>query len=155
MEENARNYLYSKAQHLSGLKRKADATAIAAIPLTTTHGGHPLHVQILSHATVRPLEELTAKQKKRRTLQQLISGSFRHPFLLSLHHSLNSHRGVYDIRAAERTADSPCATCHALIPQQQRDELPLLRQQTPHSRKNLQLPLHIHSFIPQSQLHFE
>ena len=67
MEESTRNYLHSKAAHLSGLKRKADATATATIPLTTTHGGHPIHVQILSHATARPLEELTAKQKKRRT----------------------------------------------------------------------------------------
>ena len=51
---------------MSGLKRKADAAASAVIPLTTTHGGHSLHVQILPRASSKPLEELTAKQKRRR-----------------------------------------------------------------------------------------
>jgi len=65
MEEHTRSYLWGKALLQSGLKRRADAAAVTAIPLTTTHGGHPLHVQILSYATAKPLEELTTKTKKR------------------------------------------------------------------------------------------
>lgn len=57
-----------KAAHLSGLKRRADAAAVTTIPLTTTHGGHPLHVQILSYSTAKPLEQLTSKTWKRRRL---------------------------------------------------------------------------------------
>ena len=68
MEEHTRNYLHSKAAHLSGLKRRADAAAATTLSLTTTHGGHPLHVQILPCASSRPLEELTTKTKKRRKL---------------------------------------------------------------------------------------
>ncbi len=66
MEEQTRNYLSSKLQHLSPLKRKADAAATTSIPLTTTHGGHSMHVLIAPHGS-KPLEELTSKQKKRRT----------------------------------------------------------------------------------------
>ncbi len=70
MEEATRTYLWGKALQQSGLKRKADAAVSTAIPLTTTHGGHPLHVQILSYATAKPLEELTTKTKKRRMLSE-------------------------------------------------------------------------------------
>ena len=68
MEEATRTYLWGKALQHSGLKRKADAAATAAIPLTTSHGGHPLHVQIVACASSKPLEELTTKTKKRRRL---------------------------------------------------------------------------------------
>lgn len=68
LEEDTRNYLSTKLQHLSPLKRKADAAATTVIPLTTTHGGRPMHVQILPCASSKPLEGLTAKQKRRRTL---------------------------------------------------------------------------------------
>ncbi len=67
MEEATRSYLWGKALQQSGLKRRADAAATAVIPLTTSHGGHPLHVQIVACASSRPLEELTTKTKKRRT----------------------------------------------------------------------------------------
>ncbi len=68
MEEATRTYLWGKALQQSGLKRKADAAAAAVIPLTTSHGGHPLHVQIVACASSKPLEELTTKTKKRRML---------------------------------------------------------------------------------------
>jgi len=67
MEEATRNYLSTKLLHQSPLKRKADAAASTSIPLTTTHGGHPMHVLIIPRAS-KPLEELSTKQKRRRTL---------------------------------------------------------------------------------------
>jgi hypothetical protein len=67
MEESTRTYLWNKALQLSGQKRKADAATTAVIPLTTSHGGHPLHVQIVACASSKPLEELTSRQKRRRT----------------------------------------------------------------------------------------
>ena len=42
-----RSELFAFEGAASQRTEKADATAVAAIPLTTTHGGHPLHVQIL------------------------------------------------------------------------------------------------------------
>jgi hypothetical protein len=68
LEAATRGYLWSKAQQLSGLKRKADAAAVAVIPLSTPRGGHPLHVQILPNASSKPLEELSGRQKQRRRL---------------------------------------------------------------------------------------
>ena len=85
-EEATRNYLWNKARQRSGLKRKADAAATTTIPLTTTHGGHPLYVQILPCASSKPVEELTSRQKRRRTKsaelhQQLVQAPI--PSLLS------------------------------------------------------------------------
>ena len=68
MEETSRTYLLGKAEQLSGLKRRVDAAVATTIPLSTTHGGRPLHVQIVPYASSRPLEELTTRQKKRRRL---------------------------------------------------------------------------------------
>ena len=66
MEETTRNYLTEKLMHLSPLKRKADAAATTPIPLTTTHGGHSMHVLIVSRAE-KAFDQATAKQKKQRT----------------------------------------------------------------------------------------
>jgi len=64
-EEDTRSYLSAKLQYLSPLKRKADAAATTAIPLTTTHGGHPLHVLLVPSAC-KPAEEVTSRAKRRR-----------------------------------------------------------------------------------------
>jgi hypothetical protein len=65
-EQNIRHYLSNKLHHLSPLKRKADAAATTAIPLTTTHGGHPLHV-VLVPAADKQAEEADRHTKRRRT----------------------------------------------------------------------------------------
>jgi hypothetical protein len=65
-EQACRSYLTAKLHHLSPLKRKADAASITAIPLTTTHGGHPLHV-VLVPAADKQAEEADRHTKRRRT----------------------------------------------------------------------------------------
>jgi len=150
MEEATRTYLWGKALQQSGLKRKADAAAATTLSLSTTHGGRPLHVQILPCASSRPLEELTSRQKKRRTQSAELHQRIVQPPLPPIPPPL------------AKLTPRECLTFSQLSGQQTHRALRAMRSFL-HSKglnflcsdkklraaeKELQLPLHIHSIHP-------
>ena len=55
----------AKAMWISPLKKKADIVATTIIPLTTAHGGRPMHTMIVTKSET-PVEDVTAKTSRRR-----------------------------------------------------------------------------------------
>jgi hypothetical protein len=145
-----RHYLLSKVQLLSGLKRKADAAVSTVIPLTTTHGGHPLIVQILPAASSKPWEELSRRAKRRRLKSA------------ALHQSVVQAPLLSSIPPIPKFTPRECLAFALLSGQQTHRALRRMRSYlnskglnflcSDHrlraAEKELQLPLHIHSTSP-------